>query len=161
MIRGWEIDLEAVIVLLVCVNSCIGWAMALVIVNCRDASTRNCKGWEITLDMVDLLKTDVRMFRDCWTDLMNVPEDWARACRERICDVDLLAVNSLAASARSCMGCVRALDAVSCLAVDVNKPRVCWTVFRKDPTDWVRVCTERVCEAILVGFHCLVVWVRI
>ena len=49
--------------------------MALVIVNCRDASTRNCNGWEIILDAVDLLKADVRMFRDCWTDLMKVPED--------------------------------------------------------------------------------------
>ena len=84
MIRGWEKDREAVIVLLVCVNSCMGWAMALVIVNRRDASARSCKGWEITLDAVDLLKADVRMFRDCWTDLMNVPEDWASVCRERI-----------------------------------------------------------------------------
>ena len=84
MIRGWEIDLEAVIVLLVCVNSCIGWAMVLVIVNRRDASTRACKGWEITLDAVDLLKADVRMPRDCWTVLMKVPEDWTSVCRERI-----------------------------------------------------------------------------
>ena len=58
--------------------------MALVIVNRRDTSTRSRKGWEITLDAVDLLKTDVMMFRDCWTDLMNVPEDWTSVCRERI-----------------------------------------------------------------------------
>ena len=75
MVRDCVDSLVAVYCLAVSANSCIGWAMALVIVNRRDASTRSCKGWEITLVAVDLLKTDVRMFRDCWTDLMNVPED--------------------------------------------------------------------------------------
>jgi hypothetical protein len=31
----------------------------------------------------------------------------------------------------------------------------------KVPADWVRVCTERVWEASLVGVHCLEAWARI
>jgi hypothetical protein len=55
----------------------------------------------------------------------------------------------------------RALMAVHSLAVDANTPRDCWTVLKRVPTDWVRVCTERVWDANLVGVHCLAACVRI
>ena len=70
----------------------------------------------------------------------------------------LVAVPCLAVSVRIRRVWLRALIAVHSLAVDANTLRDCPTVFRKVPTDWVRVCTESVWEANLVGVHCLEAW---
>ena len=70
----------------------------------------------------------------------------------------LAAVPCLAVSVRIRRVWERSLIAVHSLAVDANTLIDCPTVFRKVPTDWVRVCTESVWEANLVGVHCLEAW---
>ena len=67
----------------------------------------------------------------------------------------LAAVPCLAVSVKILRAWLRALIAVHSLAVEANTLRDCWTVLKRVPKDWVRVRTERVWDANLVGVHCL------
>jgi hypothetical protein len=90
---------------------------------------------------------------------MNVPADWTRVWMIRGWEIERVAVQILEVWVNSWIGCAMALVAVPCLAVSVRIRRVwlrvliavhslaveantlrdCPTVFRKVPTDWVRV----------------------
>ena len=69
--------------------------VSLVVVHFLEVSVSSWTTWERLLDIVSCLEASAKIPRDCWTDLMKVPEDWARASRVSVWDVDLDAVHSL------------------------------------------------------------------
>jgi hypothetical protein len=127
---------------------------------CRLASAKIWSGWDSVRIAVHCLKVDVSKFNDCWTDLMNVPVDWASVCREMTWETDLVAVNSLVASTRSCSGCEMVLEAVHSLDVCVRILRDSCVDLMNVPADCVRAWMARDWPDSLVAVHCLAVSVR-
>jgi len=69
-------------------------------------------------------------------------------------------VHCLAALANIWRGCEMALVTVHCLDASAATLRSCWADLTKVPTDWVRVCIERVWEESLVAVHCREAWAK-
>jgi hypothetical protein len=138
----------------------MGWARALVTVICRPASAKIWRGWDSVRVAVHCRRVDVSTFNDCWTDLMNVPVDWASVCKRMTWEADLVAVNSLVALVRSCSGCEMALEAVHSLDVCVRMLRDSCVDFMYVPADWVSAWMVRDWPDSLVAVHCLAVSVR-
>ena len=115
--RIWLGVREAMSSLEGCANTCICCASCLPVVHCLAASASICRGCEMALVAVHCLVAWASTSIDSCTDLRNVPDDWARVCRDRACITDLVDVYSLAASPRSCIGWEIALEAVHSLNV--------------------------------------------
>jgi len=152
---GWFSTLEAVNVLAECASSCSGWVMALVAVSLLDTLEKNWTVSDRALCIVHCRVASTRIPRVCWTDLMKLPVDCARACTIRVWAGALVAVNCLMVWVMSCRGCDRLLVAVSCLDVSVAILRTCWADLRKVPIDWARVCKASDCVGSLMAVHCL------